>query len=107
MDLKVKNTEIVLETTAPIEQRVIRGVSSVGWILNLSIKTPLTSNEVEEIFNAENISELEFSIKSESGSESKYVINDYQKLYTATIKRGVDGSCTTDVQLIKEAVANA
>ena len=103
MYLKLKNTERTFEVEAPIE-RTVKGAETVFWVITLKVKELLTTEEIDELFCAENTEEMTFVTPLPNGTEYEYVVSGYTKKVFSIIKHE-NNEC--ELQFSKEAAANA
>lgn len=109
MKLKLKNVEREFEATAPTE-RGVSGTDGQGnvkkyWIAAFSVKEALSTDEVEEYFAGDNLTELTFTTELVNGTEHSFILSGYEERIFSPIRYAEDGSCTVEIQLKKEAAS--
>lgn len=109
MKLKIKNIDREFEATAPTE-RGVKGTDGQGneksyWIVSFVVNEALSTNEVEEYFVGDNLTELIFTTKLVNETEHSFTLSGYTDRIFSPIKYAEDGSCTVEIQLKKEAAS--
>ena len=99
----------IKECTAPREQKVFKGGAEAGWILTFSLSDDMTSNDVDALLVADNISELTFTSEksvNEDGevtnAEKSFILYGYDRITSAVIRYSEGKDKTKiEVSLIK------
>ena len=106
--MKVKFANgVVKPCTTPTEQKVFRNIDGVmvgvGWLLNLRLMGATTSQEVDEVLTASNITSLEFLAETENGEDKTiFVLDGYDKITSSVIRHTEDTTSTSvEIQLSK------
>ena len=104
MKMTLKNGTM-LETSNPVEQKLFKQLGgTTGWVMNITIHTPMTSVEADALLTPDNISALQLSVPAtEEGAEEKepVIITGYDKVSSLMVRYSKDLSSTVDVQLSK------
>lgn len=109
--MKVKFKDGTIKNcTAPVEQKAFKNSESVGWIMVFALIGEITSEEVDTVITADNISDLTFipeplgdEGKVIAVSEDKYVrLSGYDKITMSAIRYAEDTAKTrVEIQLSK------
>ena len=104
MYLKLKNVDRTFDVDAPTE-RTAKGGTDNYWVISVSVKEQLTTEEVEEYFVPENTAEMTFVTPLPNGTEYEYVASGYVNRVFNLIKHLSDGGCVIELQLSKNAAS--
>ena len=102
--MKVKFANgVVKSCTTPTEQTVFRNIDGVtlgvGWLLNFRLMGSTTSQEVDEVLAASNITPLEFLSEED---KTIFVLDGYDKITSSVIRHTEDTTSTSvEIQLSK------
>lgn len=103
MKLQFKNGTKV-GCTAPIEQKIFKSSEAAGWLLLLSLTQSLTSEQLDDLLNVDNISKLIFLTDGtdEEESETLFELNDYDKVTSVVIRHSEEENKTkAEIQMSK------
>lgn len=98
MRVKFKGSETTYECTEPIEQKVFRSGTAVGWAVMFHIYGDIDSSEIDELVTTEAISELTFTNDDEQ--QTSFVIVGYS-VVTACVIRHKSTMTVTELQFTK------
>lgn len=86
----------------PTEQKVFRSGTDAGWILSVSVVCDITSDELDKLITADNISELTFTSEDETGTVKTISLSGYDKVSSAIIHYSEEQEKTkVDIRLTK------
>lgn len=102
MYLKLKNVDRKFNVDAPTE-RTVKGAEKNLWVISLSVKEQLTTEEIEAYFTPDNTAEMTFITPLPNGTEHKYVASGYVDKVFNLIKHLDNGECVVELQLTKGA----
>lgn len=105
MILKLKNVERTFKVSAPTE-RTAKGAEKNYWVISFNVNEHLTTEEIEEYFTAENVSEMVFVTTLPNDTEYEYSVNGYTARVFNAIRHAADGSCVVELQFSKEAAVS-
>lgn len=98
MRVKFKGSETTYECTEPVEQKVFRSGTAVGWAVMFHIYGDIDSSEIDELVTTEAISELTFTNDDEQ--QTSFVIVGYSAV-TACVIRHKSTMTVTELQFTK------
>lgn len=98
MRVKFKGSETTYECTEPVEQKVFRSGTAVGWAVMFHIYGDIDSSEIDELVTTEAISELTFTNDDEH--QTSFVIAGYS-VVTACVIRHKSTMTVTELQFTK------
>lgn len=98
MRVKFKGSETTYECTEPVEQKVFRSGTAVGWAVMFHIYGDIDSSEIDELVTTEAISELTFTNDDEQ--QTSFVIVGYS-VVTACVIRHKSTMTVTELQFTK------
>ncbi len=101
--MKVKFKDgTVKSCSAPMEQKMFRSGAEAGWMLSVSIECDITSDELDKLITADNISELTFTSEEETGAGKTINLSGYDKVTNATIRYSEEkGKTRIEMRLTK------
>lgn len=107
--MKVKFADgCIKECISPTEHKVFKQIGGetigLGWILSFKIKGKISSSdEVDAMLSAENVSSLEFFAENENGEVTTlFTLDGYEKTVSSAIIYSEDQTNTiVDIQLTK------
>ncbi|MBQ5851657.1 MAG: hypothetical protein IIW54_12735 [Lachnospiraceae bacterium] len=102
MYLRLKNCDRTFKIDVAPTERTLRGADKDYWVISLSIKEHLTTDEVEEHFKPENATEMTFITPLPNGTNYEYTVTGYTNRIFNLIKHSEDGGCVVDLQFSKE-----
>lgn len=98
MRVRFKGSETTYECTEPVEQKVFRSGTAVGWAVMFHIYGDIDSSEIDELVTTEAISELTFTNDDEQ--QTSFVIVGYS-VVTACVIRHKSTMTVTELQFTK------
>lgn len=98
MRVKFKGNDTTYECTEPVEQKVFRSGTAVGWAVMFHIYGDIDSSEIDELVTTEAISELTFTNDDEQ--QTSFVIVGYS-VVTACVIRHKSTMTVTELQFTK------
>lgn len=98
MRVKFKGSETTYECTEPVEQKVFRSGTAVGWAVMFHIYGDIDSAEIDELVTTEANSELTFTNDDEQ--QTSFVIAGYSGV-TACVIRHKSTMTVTELQFTK------
>ena len=105
LKIKFKTGEKVFEADRVLENKVYRDGVKAGWLLTLCLIGSITSNELDELLNEENLSEITLSYDIPEGENIKTVtkvLGGYTKESSCLIRHANEPSKTrTEISLLK------
>lgn len=84
MRVKFKGSTTTYECSEPIEQKVFRSGSAIGWAVMFHIYGDIDSSQVDKIVTPETISELVF--ENEDENNTTFTIAGYSSVTACTIR---------------------
>ncbi len=89
----------------PIEQKVFKAGAVAGWLIALAFTAEMTSDQIDNLVTADNISNLVFT--SDDGTEL-FSITGYEKVTSSVIRHSEPSSDTrVELQIMKELKTDA
>lgn len=111
MKVKFNNGEI-FECNTPTETKLFRSGEPYGWLLRFSLIGDITSSQLDDLLEMDNISMLVFTpsvILSEGDTvidKNDIALSGYEKVSSVVINYGDTSSTRADIQLTKRASDN-
>lgn len=96
MKIYFKNNEHA-EITSVVEQKVISN-NKTGWMIHFTIKSNMTSTELDNLVTEENITKLKICSDNQN---TETEIDGYSKIMSASVRYMDNASTVIDVQLSK------
>lgn len=98
MKVKFKKSTKSYDCTEPVEQKVFRAGTAIGWAVMFNIYGPVDSSGIDDMLEPESISELIFYKQDEEGES--FTISDYNVITACTI-RHKEALTVTELQFTK------
>ena len=96
MTIKFKNSELALNASSVIEQKLYKQGVATGWLLSLHVSGGFTAEELDGMLSEAGIGELTLL-----GEENRTAtISGYEKI-TSCVVRYAEGGATAEIQLSK------
>lgn len=93
----------IKECSSPTEQKRFKSGEAVGWMLSFDLIGNMTSDEVDNMISAVNISNLTFAAPNENGTETTFVLTGYERVLSAFIRyMDDDGKTRVELHLAKD-----
>lgn len=105
MKIKFKNGK-KMRCTTPVEQKIFKTVGDktihIGWVLNIKIINTLTSDDIDDIFKPENISQLDFFSDNDEAEKLIFTLTGYDKITSSVIHYSEnENESNVEIQLSK------
>ena len=98
--MKVKFANgVIKECSAPTEQKLFKSITEktvgIGWMLHLKLIGLMTSTELDDLMDEENIKSLEFLFETENGEAvTLFKLEGYEKVSSSVIRYSEDTKTT-------------